>query len=146
MSLNATKCMSMTICFSKSPVTPSPLLLCNQQLAEVDVVKVLGVQISSDLKWDIHINNVIKRAAGRLFMLTTLKRFNLPLQDLITIYVGFIRPLLEYSVPVWHSSLTNVQTAALERVQKRALRIMLRQQYISYRDALQVCSLDSLVT
>ena len=144
MSLNPSKCMAMNVCFSTSPVTPDPLVLCNQILAEVDVVKVLGVHISSDLKWNVHINNVIKRAAGRLFMLTTLKRFHLPLQDLITIYIGFIRPLLEYVVPVWHSSLSNEQTSALERVQKRALRIILRQRYISYTDALQTCSLESL--
>ena len=136
--------MAMNVNFSTTPVTPDPLVLCGQNSTEVDVVKVLGVQISRDLKWDVHLENVIKRSTGRLFMLTTLKRFHLPLQDLITIYVGFIRPLLEYVVPVWHSSITSHQTTALDRVQKRALKIILSHQYTCYNDALETCSLTSL--
>ena len=111
----------------------------------------LGVKISKDLKWDVHISDVIKRASGRLFMLTTLKRFGMPLEDLRTIYIGFIRPLLEYAVPVWHPGLTEQQHMALERVQKRACRIMLgknyisyHKNYISYQDALCHCNLHEL--
>lgn len=43
---------------------------------------------------------------------------------LVTVYVGFVRPLLQYACPVWHSSLTCAQSAALERIQKRALRLI----------------------
>ena len=50
MSLNPTKCMSMTDCFSQDQESPTPLCIANKQLAEVNVVKILGVQISSDLK------------------------------------------------------------------------------------------------
>jgi hypothetical protein len=59
------------------------------------VVKILGIQISKDLKWDVHIGDIIKSAGGRLYMLSTLKRFGLSLKDLMTIYVGFVRPLLD---------------------------------------------------
>ena len=51
-------------------------------------------------------------------MLTTLKRFGLPIQDLKTIYIGFIRPLVEYAVPAWHPGLSEQQHLALERFQK----------------------------
>ena len=61
--------------------------------------------MANNLKWDIHINDIICKASGRLFMLTTLRRFGLAIKDLVTIYVGFIRPLLEYAVPVWHPGL-----------------------------------------
>ena len=53
-------------------------------------------------------------------------------------YKGYIRPLLEYSDVIWHSSLTSNQTHPLERVQKRALRIILGTDYISYANALDV--------
>ena len=77
-------------------------------------------------------------------MLTILRRFGLPLDDLKTIYIGFIRPLVEYAVPVWHPGLTEIQHNALERVQKRALRIMLGSQYNSYSDAMSTCKLPEL--
>ena len=59
-------------------------------------------------------------------------------------YKGYIRPLLEYSDVIWHSSLTSNQTHQLERVQKRALRIILGIDCISYANALDVCDVDHL--
>jgi len=44
--------------------------------------------------------------------------------DLLCFYATVIRPVLEYACPVWHSSLTAVQTKALESLQHRALRII----------------------
>ena len=45
---------------------------------------------------------------------------------------------------IWHSNLTSNQTHQLERVQKRALRIILAIDYISYANALDVCDVDRL--
>ena len=84
---------------------------------------------------DVHISDIIKkRASGRLFMLTTSRRFGLPVEDLKTIYIGLIRPrpLVEYAVPAWHPGLSEQQHAALERIQKWACRIMLRNKCDSY--------------
>ena len=66
------------------------------------------------------------------------------LQVYILLYIIIIRPLLEYSDVIWHSSLTSNQTHQLERVQKRALRIILGTDYISYANALDVCDVDRL--
>ena len=67
------------------------------------------------------VSDMIKRASGRLFMLTTLKRFGLSTEDLITIYIGYVRPLLEYAVPAWHPGLTERQHVMLERIQKKSV-------------------------
>ncbi len=124
--------------------THEPLNLSGEVLKSVNCLKILGVKITDDLKWDVHITDVIKRASGRLFMLTILRRFGLTLQDLKTIYIGFIRPLVEYAVPVWHPGLTEQQHYALERVQKRALKIILGNNYCSYADAMDKCQLQEL--
>ncbi|KAI8506722.1 hypothetical protein Bbelb_151630 [Branchiostoma belcheri] len=60
------------------------------------------------------------------------------------VYCGFIRPILEYCAPVWHHGLTRKQTATLERVQKRACRIILGQKYTDYTTGLQMCKLETL--
>ena len=69
-------------------------------------------------------------------MLSMLKRHCSFAKDLVTVYVGFIRPLLEYAVPVWHPGLTEKQHYALERIQRRACRIMLGYTYSHYKEAL----------
>ena len=60
------------------------------------------------------------------------------------LYILYIRYVLESSAVVWNSSLTRGQELELERVQKVALRIILKSDYGSYENALLTCSLPSL--
>ena len=71
-------------------------------LQGVSTAKILGVHVSSDLKWSNHICEVLKKANSRLYLLKLLKHFNLLTDDLVTIYSWFIRPTVEYAAPVWH--------------------------------------------
>ena len=45
---------------------------------------------------------------------------------------------------MWHSSLSDGNRRDLERVQKSALKIILKNHYKSYEDALKVLKLDNL--
>ena len=65
-------------------------------------------------------------------------------EDMKTLYILFIRSLLEQSAPVWHSSLTEQDSAAIERVQKSAVRIILGNRYVGYKKSLQKLDLQSL--
>ena len=51
---------------------------------------------------------------------------------------------MEQSAAVWHSSLTKKNTSDLERVQKCALRVILGEKYLNYKNALEMVKLDSL--
>ena len=144
MKLNPDKCAVMNVCFMKNPIRPPPLEICLQQLQMVDCVKILGVQISHDLKWNNHVSELVHKAHGKQYMLKMLKKFNLSTADLLTIYKGYVRSLLEYAVPVWNAGLTAKQVYDLERVQKRALRIILGATYTTYQEALDKTNLCTL--
>ena len=60
------------------------------------------------------------------------------------IYKTFVRSILEFSSTVWHNSLTLADRQDLERVQKAALKVILRGEYENYEQALGVLNLDSL--
>ena len=51
---------------------------------------------------------------------------------LLDYYMKAIRVQLELAVPVWHSGLTLQEENNLERVQKVALKIILKDQYKNY--------------
>ena len=87
---------------------------------------------------------MIKEANTRLHFLRVLKSLRMCLSDMIVIYSTFIRPVLEYCAVVWNSGLSISQINDIERVQKRACRIMLGSQYESYDNALSICNLPSL--
>jgi hypothetical protein len=50
----------------------------NQTVNIVTHAKLLGVTISNDLKWNLHVNAVCKKASKRLYALQLLKRNALP--------------------------------------------------------------------
>ena len=77
-------------------------------------------------------------------MLRCLRTYKLPLCDMITVYTGYIRPILEYGVPVFNAGLTINQCQLLEHIQKRACKIMLGNLYTTYEAALEMCSLQTL--
>ena len=60
------------------------------------------------------------------------------------VYIKQIRSILEFSVPVWHSSLTEEDKMKIERVQKSAFSIILGQNYGTYNSAMKSLKMDSL--
>ena len=54
----------------------------------------------------------------------------------------YVRSILEYSVTVWHSSITEENRNNLEKVQKTAFKIVLGHRYKTYKNALNILNLD----
>ena len=144
MKLNHKKCSVMTVTFMREPPPPPVIQIDGHDISQVDCVKLLGVFIQKDLKWTSHVNEIVKKANMRLHMLRVLTKFRLPLDDLVLIYCSYIRPVLEYCAPVWNSGLSAKQNEQIERIQKRACRLMLGPRFVSYQNALQLCKVSSL--
>ena len=77
-------------------------------------------------------------------LLRCVAKFSTPLDDLKTIYILFIRSILEQSAVVWHSSLSQENSEDLERVQKTAVRIILSDKYNGYENGLAHLGLETL--
>ena len=103
---------------SKDP--PPHLMLCGATVDRVTTFKLLGIHVSSDLKWADHANAIISKAASRLLFLKQLKRARIPIRDLLHFYTAIVRPVLEYACLVWHAGLTARQCNTIENIQKRA--------------------------
>ncbi|KAI8492567.1 hypothetical protein Bbelb_296080 [Branchiostoma belcheri] len=125
MKLNPGKCKTVHVCFCRNPSPPPPLSINGHVLEVVKSAKCLGITFQSDLRWDTHVAEVTKKGSQRLHLLCRLRQFNVPADDLVTVYTCFIRPVLEYGAPVWHPGLTTTQRRKIERIQKRATKIIL---------------------
>ena len=64
--------------------------------------------------------------------------------DLKHIYKTFIRSRLEFSCELWHSSLSKTNETDIERVQKSALKVILKNKYKDYESALKLLDMESL--
>ena len=131
--------------FSRSETEVATRLTVNKNTIErIEEVKLLGVWITTWLDWDKNTREICRKAYARMTMVTKLKYAGVPTADLITIYILYIRSLLEYCSVLWHSTLTAEQTDKLERVQKLSLKIILGAEYDGYDNALKTCDLDRL--
>ena len=79
-----------------------------------------------------------------MIILKNLYHFNLPLSDMIEIYCLYIRSVVEQAAVVWHSSLTKGEQLDIERIQKVAMRIILKDEYINYTHALRITGMSTL--
>ena len=86
----------------------------------------------------------MSRANSKLWFLRRLKILGVNREDLKDVYTKQIRSILEFAVPVWHSSLTGEDRLNIERIQKSALHIILGDDYLSYNSALKVMKLETL--
>ena len=77
-------------------------------------------------------------------MITKLKYVGVKIEDLIDIYILFIRSVTEYCSVAFHSSLTLEQSNKLETIQKTSLKVILGDMYVNYSSALEMCGLESL--
>ena len=92
----------MPISFTKSQQEFEPILINGDALEVVDSVKLLGLNISSDLTWNIHINEILKKASKRLYFLLQLKRAKVIRTDLGLFYSSCIRSIMDYALPAYH--------------------------------------------
>ena len=60
-----------------------------------------------------------------MLLLQNAAKFTKESSDLKSIYLTFIRTVLEQSALVWHSSLSKESMNALERIQKSAVRLIM---------------------
>ena len=69
--------------------------------------------------------------------------FTLNRNDLRSIYLTYVRSILQHSTVVWSSSLTE-KRRDLERVQKSAVRVIMGAKFTSYKNGLKSLNIEKL--
>ena len=144
MKLNTDKTNFMVFNFSRNYQFNTRLRLEGNELEQVKETKLLGLIIRDDLSWKTNTSQLTRKAYSRMIILKKLIQFSVPLEDLIQIYILYIRSITEQSSVVWHPSLTKGEQRDLERTQKVALKIILGEDYTTYENALKISGLQPL--
>ena len=121
MGFNYNKCYSMRVTHKIKPII-SQYRMGDSLLEEVNHHPYLGVELTSDLTWNKHINQITLKANRTLGLL---KR-NLSSCDKSTkevAYKALVRPLLEYCQTVWDPHQKNT-IDEINKVQRRAARFV----------------------
>ena len=114
------------------------------QIESITEIKLLGVIVTNDLKWSSNTSFICHKARTRLWILRRMSHLDLTRNEKFDVYVKEVRSILEFAVPVWHSSLTRKQTSEIESIQKLAFRIILGSSYVRYSDACALFCTETL--
>ena len=122
MRFQAVKCNMMQITRKRIKKIHASYTLGGTVLENVENFKYLGVTITNNLRWNIHVSYVCIKANRTLGFLRQ-NLYACPQEVKEAAYKGLVRPVLEYSGSVWDPSGVGLQNE-LENVQNRAARFI----------------------
>ena len=144
MKLNVKKTKSIIFNFSKKYKFSTQLSVNNENIEIVNEAKLLGTYLTEDLKWNKNTSEIVKKSYRRMQLLNRAAKYTSNKNDLRSIYLTYVRSILEQSAVVWHSSLSAKNRRDLERVQKCAVRVILGNNYSTYKNGLQELNIENL--
>jgi hypothetical protein len=112
------------------------------ELHPVQNLRDLGVTVSADLSWSLHIANAVSKARSKAFWILSVFKTR-ERSVMITLYKSLVRSLLEYCCPLWNPpKITDIQL--LESVQRTFTNRIAGLQGTDYWDRLKTLKLMSL--
>ena len=93
-----------------------------ERIGSQDSIKALGMQFSNRPTMDEQVKSITKKFRLRFWTLRNLKNSGFSSEELVKVYKTIIRPVAGYGAVVYHSSLTDEQDEALNRLQNHALK------------------------
>ena len=146
MRINVTKTKIMLFNSSRTYDFPPELSLpvAGDYLNVVEKTRLLGLQISTDLRWSEHTKFICKKASSRLWMLRRMKILNIQPEIILDFYYKEIWSILEMGCQIFHSGLTKNQSRDIENIQKKSLKIILGKLYSCYEEACTLLSCEPL--
>ena len=124
-------------------IIPNILTFLNDtQICDCKEEKDLGITFDPTLKFKIHINNIVSK--GNQIVGLIKRNFDyLDNENLSLLYKSLVRPHLEYGQSVWSPFLINEQNS-LEKVQRRATKLLPNLKNLPYEQRLKLLNLPSL--
>ena len=92
-------------------------------LTSCDSLKLVGFAFDENPTVNAHYEHIRTSFRGRIWMLFHLRNSGLKGRRLFALYCCYVRSIIEYCSPVYHSMLGKVQEEGLERLHRLAIRI-----------------------
>ena len=110
---------SKQLVFSQTQFNMSPLLLLNHKsIRQVNTHKHLGLHLTHNLDWGVHVYNVCLKANRKLAVLRRVKLLKRHTLDVL--YKLTVRSVVDYALPVYYHTLKVTEKALLDRIQYTA--------------------------
>ena len=125
--INVSKSFTILVCpyqkYVHLPDRNMNVTLLNTELATVDSLKLLGINIDNNLSWQTHIDIVQKRLVSLIGLMYRIRMF-LDEKNMILFYHAHFLPVIDYCINIWGHA-AKVHIKKIQVLQNRAARIIL---------------------
>lgn len=94
----------------------------DKQIQRVEFCKYLGVLFDSNLRWNVHINHIVRKTKYLIYLFSKLSNF-MNARTLYMIYYAFFHSIGTYGIIAWGGAYGN-SLCGVQSVQKRILKII----------------------
>ena len=122
LNFHPSKCQFISVIRKRNPFNFDSFM--NNKISSLKSIKHLGIDISSKLDWNTHINNVVKKCNRKLGLIKRTVGFNAPVNVTKALRLTLIRSDLEFGSCLW-SSTSRHNVECLKGVQKRATKFIM---------------------
>jgi len=113
------------------------------KIQQTNQEKDLGVIFDENMKFNLHISSIVKKANQKLGMIRRSFEY-MDKQMFLMIYKTLIRPTLEYATVIW-SPWMKKDIVSIEQVQRRATKLVKEIRHLTYEQRLKELGLPTLV-
>ena len=125
MKVNEGKTKAMVIASSRKDTTWDPEFNARgKRIETVEEYRFLGVTTDNNLRFNSHVSNIVAKTRKRVNIIRCLssKDWGCSLEQQRSLYITYIRMVLEYASPGWSSWISESSLRTLQTVQNAALR------------------------
>ena len=143
MRLNGQKTQLLCISAAGNQNVESYIRINNEKVVSGDELKICGFRFGSKPTVENQVVAIEAKFNARAWALRNLKRSGFNREELRDCYTSLVRPVFDYTAVVYDSLLTTEQSQRLERLQRRAIKIICGI-HCSYMDGLERLGLTTL--
>jgi hypothetical protein len=144
MLLNEKKTKAMIVNFTEKYQFSTRLKLNKSNIELVNQMKILGTIIDNKLDWNQNCKELVQKVNKRMVFIRKMINFGASKEELVHLWVVYCRSVLEQSSVLWQGALTQENRDSLERTQKTFVKLILKNKYTTYEEALERLNLISL--
>ena len=124
LTLNTNKTKEIIFDFRKTvSESITPLLINNQKIEIVNVIKYLGITIDESLNWHAHLNNIYKKSNQRMYFLRKLNALKVTKSILNIFYSTTIQSIFTFGITCWGGNICEQDKKKINGIIKKASRI-----------------------
>lgn len=147
LSLNINKTVYMTFGnYCDSVPHDVEVKICDTNLKRVECYKYLGIDIDYNVKWDKHIDSIVKKTKYLLFIFYKMAKI-MQTKTLLMLYYAFFNSIIIYGIIAWGGLYKN-SLRPLQNLQNRILKIIYKNKFVTIGRPLnieQLFTFESLV-